>query len=328
MPRSSLRIAIGQMDCSLGDVGANLATVERMARDAAGQGARLIVFPELAMTGYAVGPGFADSSLAPGAPEVDALKRLSREIALCVGFIEETEDTEFFNSAMYIEGGYIRHVHRKVYLPNYRIFDERRYFGAGQGMWGFDSPWGRMAILVCGDMWHLAMPYLAAHDGADILLVMAASSTHGLTPQISVREAWERMNQSCALTLSNFVVFANRVGTEHPPGCEEDLEFWGGSHVCKPCGQMQAQAPVGRDREDLLVADLDLSSLRRQRLILPFRRDDSLSFTLDVGRKIARAKASRRDGFYGQVMSHGAAGESESNGNGAMNTEPPTPGGF
>lgn len=323
--QTALRIAIGQMDCVLGDLQANLAIVERMAEEAADQGAQLIVFPELALSGYAVGPGFADSSLHPRSPEVERLKSLSRRIAISVGFIEETEDAEFFNSAMFLEAGQIRHVHRKVYLPNYRIFDERRHFGAGQGMWAFDTPWCRMAILVCGDMWHMAMPYLAAHDGADLLLVMAASSTEGLTPAISVREAWERMNQSCALTLSNFVVFSNRVGSEKPPECGTTLEFWGGSHICAPCGRMLTQAAIGEP--EVLVADLDLTMLRRQRLILPFRRDDSLSFTLDVGRKIVRAKSRRRDGFH-SLTSAWSTMDLNGGDDGSYQEQPPTPGGY
>jgi len=299
MTKEQLRLAIGQMECELGDLGANIERVSRLCEQAAADGCQMIVFPELALTGYAVGPGYSSASIHPRSPEVDRLKSLSKKIAIAVGFIEETEDAEFYNSAMYLERGHIRHVHRKVYLPNYRIFDERRYFGAGRGIWAFDTQWGRMAILVCGDMWHMGMPYLAAHDGADILLVMAASSTEGLTPSISVRDVWEKMNLSCALTLSCFVVFANRVGVEQPRGLEKELEFWGGSHVCAPCGKMLCQAKSGE--EDLLTTDLDLNDLRTQRLILPFRRDDKLAFTLSVGRRILRAKAQRRDGFHSLI---------------------------
>lgn len=301
MPDSTLRIAIGQMDCVVGDVAANMDTIERMAREAAAEGAELIVFPELALSGYAVGKNFDQASISHRGEEVKRLKKLSREIGLVVGFIEETEDMEFFNSAMFIHGGRIHHVHRKIYLPNYRIFDERRYFGAGAGVWAFDTPWRRMAILICGDAWHLPLPYFAVKDGADILIVVAASSREGLTPALSVRDVWERMNQSYALMMSSFVVFANRVGSESANGGDPDLrlDFWGGSHVCHPSGEMSSQAPIGE--ESVHICDLDLTQLRRQRLILPFRRDDSLAFTLNVGRRILRSKAERRDGFMSLV---------------------------
>lgn len=288
------RLAVGQVDCRLGDLSANLARVEQICADAVERGCDFIVFPELVLSGYAVGPGFSAASLSPDSPEVGRLTELSRRIGVALGFIEETEDAEFYNSAICLHGGRLLHVHRKVYLPNYRMFDERRYFGAGHSLSAFGTPWCRMAMLICGDMWHLPMAYLAAHDGADVLLVLAASSDQGLTPAISVRSAWERMNRSAALTLSNFVVFANRVGQEQLRDGGESLAFWGGSHVCGPDGELIAQAG---QQEELLVADLDFSALRRQRLVLPFRRDDSLGFTLETGRRIARAKTQRRDGF-------------------------------
>ncbi|TVQ29863.1 MAG: carbon-nitrogen hydrolase [Phycisphaeraceae bacterium] len=299
MPRKNLRIAIGQMDCVLGDVGANMATVERLAAEARDQGVELLVLPELALSGYEVGSKFTEASLTKGGKQIRTLKKLSREVGIVLGIIEETEDSEFFNSAMCLVGGEILHVHRKVYLPNYRGFDELRHFGTGRGVWAFDSPWGRMAILICGDAWHLPMPYLAAKDGADILLFLAASSTDALTPSISVRDAWERLNQTYALTLSAFVVFANRVGVEPDTDGGGKLNFWGGSHVCKPDGSFSAQAPIGE--EHLLLDTLNLSELRRHRQILPFRRDDELRLTLEVGHRVLSDKSTRRDGFFGLI---------------------------
>jgi len=304
MDNGTFRIAIGQMECKIADIDANLATIEQFSRDAVKEGCDLVVFPELAVSGYALGPQFADASLSRGQGHVKTLLSLSKEIGLIVGCIEETESTRFFNSALYLHEGEVRHVHRKVYLPNYRIFHEKRYFGAGLGVSAFDTPWARMAILICGDAWHLSLPYMAAHDGADVLITIAASSQEGLTPEISVRDAWLRMNQSYALTLSNFVVFANRVGDEDPPDCEGRLEFWGGSHILGPDGNLLKQAAF-REPE-LLIADLDLGLLRKQRLILPFRRDDSLAFTIDIGRRVLRAKHQRRDGFLGLIDPSGA----------------------
>jgi hypothetical protein len=128
---------------------------------------------------------------------------------------------------------------------------------------------------------------------------MAASSTEGLTPAISVSEAWQRLNRTYALTLSTFVVFVNRVGEERVLDHEMVLRFWGGSHVCTPDGAVMAEA--ADFKPELLTAELDTSRLRRQRLILPFRRDDSLAFTLDVGRRILRSRSRRRDGLFGTV---------------------------
>lgn len=292
MPASSrraLRLAIAQMHPQVADVRHNLALLEGFAERALAANVDLLVTPELALTGYPVRSWFSSASIGASSPELARLKELSRRIPMIVGLIEETEDTEFFNSAVYLNDGRIDHLHRKIYLPTYREFDERRYFMSGWTVNAFDTPWCRMGLLVCGDSWHLSLPYLLAHDGADVMVVLAASAVTGLTRAISSRDAWERMNRSYALTLSNFVVFANLVGTI------DDTEFWGGSHVVLPDGNLLAQASF--EEEELLVADLDLTRLREQRLILPFRRDDSLSLTTELAQGILRRKGRRSKGL-------------------------------
>lgn len=289
MPKQSLRVGVAQMTCQLSDVEANLDIIAEFVAQARTEGVQLLVFPELATSGYDVGSQFSQAAIRADGAEAKRLQELSQDVDLAVGFIEETENVQFFNSAMYLSGGKIRYVHRKVYPPNYRIFEERRYFGAGEGVGAFNTAWSRMGMLICGDAWHLSLPYLIAHDGANVLNVMAASSTEGLSPSVSSADAWERMNRSYALTLSTFVIFANRVGSE------AGLHFWGGSHIILPDGNLLAKAPL--HEPDLLVADLDFEMLRHQRLILPFRRDDSLELTVDLGRRIREAKSYRRDGF-------------------------------
>jgi predicted amidohydrolase len=288
-----LRIGLAQMDCVVGDVEANLDHAGDFIDEALAHEVDLLVFPELALSGYAVGDGFSDAGLDVDGPQANRLRELSKQLPLIMGFIEETEDVSFFNSAAYLSEGEVRDVHRKVYLPNYRIFEERRFFGAGWNVRAFDTRWARMGMLICDDAWHLTLPYLAVHAGADVLLILAASSREGLAPNIPCDDAWERMNRSYALTLSTFIVFVNRVGQEG------GLTFWGGSHVVGPDGNFLGKAPL--DQEHLLVVDLDFAALRQQRLILPFRRDDSLGLTVDLGSRILRANAHRRDGFLGQL---------------------------
>lgn len=281
MHPNGFRIGIGQIDCAVGDVQQNLELIAEYVERAESQGVELLVFPELALTGYSVGNRFPDVALKVDSPEIDRLMELSRRVAIAAGYIEESHDARFFNSAIYLEDGRIVHIHRKVYPPTYGMFDERRYFGAGRDVSAFDTRFGRMAMLVCGDCWHLPLPYLAAHDGADVLLVLAASSDKSLSADISCRRSWERLNQSYALTLSCFVVFANRVGVEG------QLHFWGGSHVVLPNSDMLVQGKI--DEPDLVPADLDLALVRKQRIILPFRRDDNLEFTVRLGQRLLQS---------------------------------------
>lgn len=291
LPR--IKVGVAQMASVLGDIDANLEIVADFVEQSRRQSVELLVFPETALCGYAAGPGFHEAAVRPHSSQARRLAELSRDVDLAIGLIEETEDHQFYNSALYLSQGHVRHLHRKIYLPTYRMFDEKRYFGAGWSINAFDTRWGRMAMLICADAWHLTLPYLAAHDGADILLILAASPVEGLTPTIPSDEAWMRMNRSYALTLSSFVVFANQAGQSN------DLRFWGGSHIVLPDGNLLAESQT--DQQDLLVAEVDLTVLRNQRMILPFRRDDSLPFTLEEGRRILRSKLRRRDGFYSEV---------------------------
>lgn len=284
-PGAQLKVAVAQFQPRLAETKANLDKLAQFVDRAVAENVDLLIAPELALTGYPVGAWFSSASIGLSSPEYRRLKELSRRISMIVGLIEETEEFEFFNSAVYLRNGRVEHLHRKIYLPTYREFDERRYFKAGWSVSAFETPWARMGMLICGDAWHLTLPYLLSHDGADVVVVLAASAVSGLTSDISSQEAWERMNRSYALTLSNFVVFANLVGEIG------GKQFWGGSHVVLPDGRILAQASF--EEEQLLVASLDLKQLRKQRLILPFRRDDSLALTCELGRDILYRKSRR-----------------------------------
>jgi len=274
-------LGIAQSKAVVGDVTRNLEIAADYVRRAKDADVQLLLFPELALTGYSVGHEFPELAVRLDGPEIDRLKALSKQVDLVMGLIEETPDARFFNSAVCFSDGEIRHVHRKIYPPTYGIFEERRYFGAGSDLRAFDTPWGRIAMLICGDCWHLSLPYLAACDGADILLILAASSEQSLTQTIPSQDAWERLTRSYALTLSFFVAFGNRVGHDG------DLRFWGGSHVVIPDSGLAAQARL--HDEELLVAEIDLNRVRHQRIVLPFRRDDNLELTARIAQRILAA---------------------------------------
>lgn len=283
------QVALGQLATELGDVEANMAKVESRCEEAIRQGADLILFPELALSGYSVGERFHEVATTLDSPPIERLRQVSKRIDICTGILEETPDVDFYNSSIYLSGGEILHLHRKIYLPTYGRFDERRWFGQGRDVSAFDTRFGRMAMLICGDCWHLPMPYLAVHDGADVLLVMAASSRQGLAETVHPQTAWNSMNHSTALTMNSFVLFSNRAGTEG------DLQFWGGSQIILPDGSVQSEGAL--DKEDLVLGEVDMSLMRRQRIILPFRRDDDLELTLRMGNKILQRKESRQRSY-------------------------------
>ncbi len=284
------RIAIGQIDSQCGVVEPNLEVMTNMIARARDESAEGIVFPELALTGYLVDNRYTEAARMLDSPEIKDLVDQSKDIDICFGFIEETPASLFYNSALYLSGGKITHLHRKIYLPTYGLFDERRFFGAGWEVSAFDATIARSAVLVCGDAWHLPLAYLAAHDGADVIYIIAASSTEGLADTTPCNEAWRWMCRSYALTLSCFVVFVNHSGNDG------QRDFWGKSFIAGPDGNLCAE--VESAEQAVLVSEIDLGELRRQRIKLPFRRDDSLAHTLHLGQRVLENKI-ERDGAVG-----------------------------
>jgi predicted amidohydrolase len=285
-------VGIGQIASLRGSIDHNLELIEDAVERAAGQGLRLVIFPELALTGYIVDSRFADLAVRLDSETIDRLKEMSRKIDIVLGFIEETPAAIFYNSSLHLAGGKILHLHRKIYLPTYGRFDERRYYGTGWDVSSYDTAYMRSAMLICGDAWHLPLPYLAAHGGADLLVIIAASSEEGLSETTPTPDAWRAISSSYALTLSCFVAFANLAHGEN-----SEFTFWGGSFVAGPDGQFIAESRTSEP--DLLVAELDPRELRNQRIRLPFRRDDSLAHTIELGRRVLNAKLKRDWNYAG-----------------------------
>lgn len=285
MALRSLKIALAQISPALGDLARNLALHEKFAREAASHGADLVLFPELSLTGYFIKDLVSSVALRRDSPELRPLLAQSRGVALVVGLIEETSDHRFYNAALYLEAGEIRHIHRKVYLPTYGIFDEQRYFAAGDRARAFDTALGRMALLLCEDMWHPSLPYLVAHDGADLVLCPSSSPGRGLTQEgrFANAVAWEAANRSYAALLTVYLAYAGRVGYE------DGACFWGGSEVIGPGGETAAKAPYLD--EALLYADLDPGELRRARIANPLLRDERLDLTLRELADLARRRS-------------------------------------
>jgi len=292
MALTQFTVAVAQVSPRLGDVNANLALYEERVRAARGQGADLVVFPELSLTGYFLKDMVSTVALPLDAPEVKKLKDLSRKGGLVAGLVEETSDYRFYNSAVYFEDGEIVHVHRKVYLPTYGLFDEGRYFARGDSIRSFDSKFGRSAILICEDMWHPSTMYVAALDHALTIFCPSTSPLRGLNDdqqQDNNARYWEQLNAFYAPTFSVSIVYANRVGFEDGVG------FWGGSEILDAAGTRLAKAQYYE--EDLIVSEINLKNARRQRVMSPMLRDENVDLTINEllrirGRDVeARARA-------------------------------------
>lgn len=275
--------ALLQIKPKLGRVGDNLVLIRDQVEQAIVQQADLAVLPELALTGYFLKDLVPEVAIALDSPEITVLKELSRRISIAVGFVEVTPDYQFYNSAAWFEDGELRHLHRKVYLPTYGLFDEQRYLGRGDRFRAFDTKFGRVGLLVCEDMWHLSAPYLLAMDGATTLVCLSSSPGRGVeNGELGTATAWRNLTTSAARFLTCRVIYVNRVGYEDGVG------FWGGSHLVAPSGDIVVEAPEFEPA--LTVGRVEEYLLRRERISSPLVRDENLCITLRELERIDRER--------------------------------------
>jgi predicted amidohydrolase len=278
-----MRITLAQVDCSLGDIDENVRRVEQVLADASGSD--LVVFPELNLTGYSVGEIDHDVSIEADDMRLLELSQRAGAAGLVLGFVESAADgVRLYNSAGYYDEGAVVHVHRKLYLPTYSIFEERKIFSPGQTMRAFTAKAGRMAILTCNDAWQPQLAFVAAQDGARILVVPTSSAQSLFPERYDSRGYWRGITRFYGRMFQTYVVFVNRVGTEGK------LRFWGGSHVVDPWGEVVAEAAL--DTEDMLNVDIDLATVRQRRSQVPLLKEARLGL---LEREIKRLIASGGD---------------------------------
>ena len=277
-----VHLAVAQIKPAKGDYAANLARLGEVFAQVNGMRPRpqVLHLPETALTGYFVEGGVRDLAVTAGTLARDlqeawrgATNGLSG-LDVVVGFYEIFQNT-LFNSAMYVtlgpEGPNVLHVHRKVFLPTYGLFDEERFVERGHEFHAFDTPWGRAAILVCEDAWHSLSGTLAALDGAQVIFVSSAAPARGAWPRddaipgpASVAR-WERLIRDIAEEHGVFVSFANLAGSEG------GKIFSGASLIAGPKGDIRTRAPLWD--EALVTLPLDLADLTRARADMPLLAD-------------------------------------------------------
>ena len=264
-----MRVALAQIDCILGDVDKNLRRAKEVIEEAKDRGADLVVFPELSLAGYAVGELSNEVAIEAKSEPLISLADEAGETAVVVGFCEEGRGFHVYNSVAYLQGGSLLHVHRKLYLPNYRIYEERKHYNPGQSLRAFDTRLGRMAMLICNDAWQPSLPFIAVQDGAQVLIIPANSGLYPHPNLLDTREYWRDITRFYARMLQSYVIFVNRVGEQ------EDFVFLGYSHVVDPWGKVVAEGP-GRE-EALIIADIDLGNVRRRRREVPLVKEARLA---------------------------------------------------
>lgn len=279
------RVAIAQLSPVLGELERNLQTHLDRIGSAREQGANLIVFPELSLTGYFLKDLTADVAMAPDHPVLARLAEASLDLDIVAGFVAQEEDRAYI-AAGYWSKGKLLHRHHKAYLPTYGMFEEGRFVTPGSKLRAFDGPLGRSAMLICEDLWHPSTVGIVSVDGADLLIGIAASPARGFSgDRPDSARVYEQMTELYARLYGLNVVFANRVGFE------DGIGFWGGSRIVDAFGNEVARAPYFE--ESLIVADLDLSASSRAQRVMPLTRDERPELTIAELQRVLARRADR-----------------------------------
>jgi predicted amidohydrolase len=270
-PSSRFNVAIVQAKPFKGRYAENLTTVgEAFAQIGAAEPPDLVALPEGAMTGYFLEGAVYDLAL-PASRFADDLARTWREacgdrpVDICSGFFENDGGT-YYNSAVYLHVGershHIVHVHRKMFLATYGVFDEERFLSRGRRLQAFDTRFGRAAILICEDLWHAIMPTIAAIKGARFIIVPSAAPGRGIDGEVELSSItrWRELLRASAAEHGIYMIYAGLAGFEGGKG------MTGSSSIVDPRGGVQVDGPdigacVVRGFVDMREADLARASL-------------------------------------------------------------------
>ncbi len=278
----SVNLAIVQFKPRKGEYAANLAHLGDIFAqlDSLDPRPDVAVLPETALTAYFLEGGVREAAMTAGSLARDlqdtykSRVKSGHSLDVSVGFYEIWNNT-FYNSALYVTVGgdepIVRHVHRKVFLPTYGLFDEERFVDRGFNIRAFDTSWGRAAILVCEDAWHSLSGTLAALDGAQLIIIPSASPGRGVwtrddgLPGPASLERWERLARDIASEHGVFVALIHLVGNEG------GKVFTGGSVIAGPKGDIKVRAPLWD--EAIVNITLSESELTRARADMPLLTD-------------------------------------------------------
>jgi predicted amidohydrolase len=290
---TAVKVCIYQTDPVLLDVKTNLEDTIAKIEAAKADGAELVVFPELSLTGYFVRERYHEAALRMDSPEVQRLAKATRGTAAVVGFIEESQAMNFYNSALVAVDGEILFAYRKLNLPNYGVFEERKIFSGGKHIRVFKHKGLTIAPFVCNDLWHPSLPYLGVTQKADIFVTMFNSSRGSMGDEFSNIESWNIINRFYSRVFGVYNLCANRVGcevfedmreddnpsTDASPSAVDDnpFRFWGGSEIIDPFGQAIVTAALFDP--DRIVTTISRDLIRKKRIALPYLRNDDPYFT-------------------------------------------------
>jgi predicted amidohydrolase len=264
------KIALAQINPTLGDIKKNLLKHSEFTENAIKEKANLIVFPELSITGYKLGDLTMEVALPSNSDFFKPLLKLSEHIDIAIGFIEKGKYKSSYNSALYMSDGEIKSIYRKLYPPTHGMFDELRFVARGKELRTFETRFGRVSMLICRDLFHPSLLFLTYAANSDIVLALSNMPLRGLkNEKPSIQETVEKAVDTYTNFFSIFIVYVNRVGFD------DGLGFFGGSFVGTPSGKKLGLANLFE--ESLTYAELDSEEIFKKRQTFPLIREEDLN---------------------------------------------------
>jgi len=260
--KEKIKVALAQISCKHGDKTENIRKMEETVTKAKKQGAELVIFPELSLTGYVVRDQIYELAETIPGPSTKTIENIARKTKAYIvfGMPELSEKTRavVYNTAVLVGPEGIVGKYRKMHLPTHSVFEEKRYFRPGYQAAVFDTEVGRLGLIICYDIFFPEVSRLTRLKGAQLIACISAS------PSIR-RMFFETLTAARAIENAAFLAFVNLVGIEN------GLQFWGGSRIIGPSGRTLVQAKF--DEEDLVMCDVDYSDIRPLEAFVPALKD-------------------------------------------------------
>lgn len=260
--KNRLKVALSQISCRRGDKKANIQKIGEYTARAKQQGADLVIFPELSLTGYMLRDELYKLAEKIPGPSTNAIEEITRKHGTYIifGMPELSEKTQatIYNTAVLIGPEGIIGKYRKMYLPTHSVFEEKRYFRQGYQTGVFETELGKIGLIICYDIFFPEVSRLARLEGAQLIVCISAS------PAIR-RSFFETLTAARAIENTVFLAYVNMVGMEN------GLQFWGGSRLVGPNGRVIVSAKY--DDEDLVIGEIDYTEIRQIETFVPTLRD-------------------------------------------------------
>ncbi len=260
--KDKIRLALAQISSKREDKEANLQKIKELTLKAKEEGADLAIFPEMSLTGYVVRDQFYELAETVPGPTVEKVETLAKKTGMHIifGMPELSEKTQatIFNTAVFVGPQGFIGKYRKMYLPTHSVFEEKRYFRPGYEPTAFQTGLGNIGLCICYDIFFPEVIRLVRLSGAQLIVCISAS------PAVR-RSYFETLTCARAIENTAYVAYVNLAGVQ------DGLQFWGGSRLVSPNGDIVAKAKY--DEEDFVICEVDFSDLRTAETVIPTLRD-------------------------------------------------------